>query len=88
VTIDFIFILIEQAISQEIFEEKVMQMTRLVELHCTNVSTGRNLILFRVRDITLDEQKVTELMLVGGIGDGSDMIRYPTYYDLAPASIC
>jgi hypothetical protein len=46
------------------------------------------MILFRVRNITLDEQKVTELMLVGGVGNGSDMIRYPTYDNLAPASIC
>jgi hypothetical protein len=74
--------------SQKILEEKVMQMTRLVELHCTIVSTGRNLILFRVRNVTLDEQKVTGLKPVEAIGDGSDMIRYPTYDNLAPASIC
>jgi len=30
----------------------------------------------------------TELMAVEGMVDGSDMIRYPTLDDLAPACIC
>jgi len=70
--------------------EKNSAGTRLVELRRTTVSTSRNPMVCGVSTIQHENVLIesTELMAVEGMVDGSDMIRYPTLDDLAPACIC
>lgn len=82
---------VETSLSDRYRKNKNSAGTRLVEVHCTTVSTSKNLILRKVPIVQHEIVKRTELKpaeVVEDIGDGSDMIRYPTCDYLAPASIC